>query len=310
MGIVTGQKITTYYERFKSVNVTYTKELIQVTGLMTQQVYFKCGTDFWPCVVYSSSFEEAKIVVNTQSGLPAKLQQANNAGSLRFCFKNSETDAAVTFFVAGRVLGSSPYGASKDISLMSLQFTQRPPDDLIEILGRILDANVNSSKRRSERILLNVDSIRKLKLLTKETAVFIQGVPRRCMLRDIAFAGAKLIMMGVPKFLMNRQVSLRMDFDDPRESFLLNGTFTRAEDVEGRKELIALVAEFDEAVLPMGYKLRLSDYFSQVRMEKPDRPLPAASTPVQKTPEPEPVREAPAEETPAQVQEQPGEGTE
>jgi hypothetical protein len=265
MALVTSQKIATYYERYKAIDVTFTKEIIQVTGLVTQQVYLKCVSDFWPCVIYSTSFGGAKVVVNIQTGLVSKLQPANNMVSLRFCFKNAETGNTVTFFVSSRVAGYSPYGGSNDIALFTLLFTQRPPDDLIEIMGRVLDANVNSAKRREERIILNPESIRKMGLLTKETAVFIQGVPRRCILWDISLSGAKLIMMGVAKFLVNREAALRVDFEDPRESFLLKGHFIRTEAVEGRKELIALAVQFTESTIPMGYKIRLNDYIGSSR---------------------------------------------
>jgi hypothetical protein len=300
MAIITSQKITNYYERYRAINVTFTKEIIQATGLITQQVFLKCIGDFWPCVIYSSSFQDAKVVVNIQSGLLNKLREANNSASLRFSFKNADTGTPVAFFVTVRSAGYAPYGGSKDAAIFTLQFTQRPPDDLIEIMGRLLDANVNSAKRRDERILLSHDVIRKLGILSKETAVFIQGVPRRCILRDISFSGAKLIMMGIAKFLLNRGSALRMDFEDPRESFLLKGTFIRVENVEGRKELIALAMQFDEAAVPMGYKMRINDFLSTVRLDlRPERETAAAAEKSRvKAPEPaaQPAAEKPREE--------------
>ncbi|MDR2258240.1 MAG: PilZ domain-containing protein [Treponema sp.] len=278
MGVLTSQKITVYYERFKGIEVTFTKEIIQVTGLLTQQVHLKCVSDFWPCVIYSSSFEGAKIVANVKSGLVGKLQQANNYVSLRYCFKIADSGNPVTFFVAARVMGFTPYGGSQDVAMFTLQFTQRPPDDLIEIMGRLLDANVNSAKRREERILITVDSQRKLNILSKESAVFIQGVPRRCILRDLSFSGAKLIMVGIAKFLVDKEAGLRIDFDDPRESFLLKGKFIRSESVEGRKDLVALAILFDESRIPMGYKMRINDYISSVRADNRTGDVPAAET--------------------------------
>jgi hypothetical protein len=283
MGVITSQKITNFYERFKSIEVTFSKEIIQVTGLITQQVYLKCGSDSWPCVVYSTSFQGAKIAANTQSGLIQKLQTANSSASLRFCFKKPDKDQPITFFVSARVAGYSPYGGSKDIALFNLQFTQRTPDDLIEIMGKVLDANVASAKRRDERIILTPEIVRKLGLFSKETAVFIQSVPRRCILRDISFSGAKLIMMGVAKFLINREVSLRIDFDDPRESFLIKGVFIRSEPVEGRKELLALAIQFDSKLIPMGYKIRLNEYVSQTRAETKTGPAETADFPPEMT---------------------------
>ena len=267
MGIITSQKINEYYGRYKTIGVTFSKEIIQVSGLVTNQVFMKCVGDFWPCVIHSSSFEGAKVVVSTKSGILQKLEKANNVISLRFCFKVSEKGNTVAFFVNTKCIAQSPYGGTQDVALFSLQFTQRPPDDLIAIIGRILDANVNSTKRREERITITPDSMRKLSIASKESSVLIQGVPRHCILRDISFSGAKIIMMGIAKFLVEKDVILKMDFNDPKESFLIKGKFIRSEVVEGRKELTALVALFDEGSVPMGYKIRINEYVSQVRAD-------------------------------------------
>ena len=293
MGIMTSQKIATYYELFRSISVTYSKEMIQVTGLVPNQILLKCVGDFWPCVVVSSSFQGAKVVVNIKSGILQKLEKANNMVSLRFCFRMADKVNPVAFFVNTRSTGYAPYGKSEDMAIFSLQFTQRPPDDLIEIMGRILDANVNSTKRREERVPISPDSCRKMNLL-KESAAFIQGVPRHCILRDISFSGAKIIMMGVAKFLVNKDAIIKIDFDDPKESFLMKGTFIRTETVEGRKELVCLVILFDESIVPMGYKIRINDYISHVRAdtrgaEKPAEPSPAPAPKAK----PEPPKAAP-----------------
>ena len=316
MGILTSQKIGEYYERFKAIDVTFSKELIQVTGLITNQIFLKCVADSWPCVIFSSSFQGAKVVVSLKSGILQKLERANNMVSLRFCFKSAEMGNTVTFFINTKTAGYAPYGNSQDVALFTLQFTQRPPDDLIEIMGRILDANVNSAKRREERILMNPETYRKLNIASKESAVFIQGVPRHCILRDISFSGAKLIMMGIAKFLEGKDAALRMDFEDPRQSFLLRGQFIRSEAVEGRKDLVALVILFDESNVPMGYKLRINDYLSQVRADSrtggdsaEKKPSPIPAKPEQKPPapapqaaaakEPPPGKKAPEPEKPA-----------
>ena len=267
MGLLTSQKISVYYDRFKDISVTFTKEIIQVTGLLTQQVHIKCGNDFWPCVVYSASFEGAKIVANVKTGLLTKLQATNNFINLRFCFRPPGENNAVTFFVAARILASSPYNNSQDVNMFTLQFSNRPPDDFIEIMGRVLDANVNSAKRKDVRIPLTQDNMRKLNIMSTESAVFIQGVPRRCILRDVSFSGSKLIMMGVPNFLLNKEGAVRIDFNDPRESFTIKGIFVRAESVEGKKEMVALGLNFDEPSVPMGFKIRLNDMLSSTRAD-------------------------------------------
>jgi len=267
MGIVTSQKISGYYDRFKTISVTFTKEIIQVTGLLTQQIHLKCGNDFWPCVVYSASFESAKVVANIKTGLVGKLQSANNFVSLRFCFKPPGESNSVTFFVAARVLANAQYGASQDVNIFTLQFSNRPPDDFIEIMGRVLDANINSAKRKDIRIPLSPDNLRKLNILSTETSISIQGVPRRCILRDISFSGSKIIMMGVAKFLIDKEGVLRIDFNDPREAYIIKSMIVRAEAVEGKKEMVALGVNFDEGSIPMSFKMRLNDMITSARAD-------------------------------------------
>jgi hypothetical protein len=245
----------------------FTKEMLGATGLVTNQVFLKCGSDFWPCVIYSSSFQRAKIIANTKTGILKKIEQANNTVSLRYCFRTANSTNPVPFFVTTKLSGAVPYKESTETALITLQFVKRPPDDLIEIVGRVLDANINSKKRKEERVPINPDSIRRLGLETKECVIFIENVPRHCILRDISFTGAKVIMVGVEKFLINRNVELRMDFNDPKETVFLKGRFIRGELVEGRKELVALVLNVDESKVPMGYKIRINDYISQLRSD-------------------------------------------
>jgi hypothetical protein len=267
MGLVTSQRISILYDRFKDIDVTFTKEIIQVTGLLTQQIHLKCGNDFWPCVIFSASFEGAKVVANVKTGLLGKLEATNKFVNLRFCFKIAGESNPVTFFIAGRVLGNAPYGNSQDVNMFTIQFSNRPPDDFIEIIGRVLDANINSVKRKDVRIPLNADNMRKLNILSSESAVFIERVPRRCILRDISFSGSKIIMMGVAKFLLEKDAAIKIEFNDPKEAYLIKGKFIRAENVEGKKEMIALGLVFDEASVPMGYKMRLNDMLTSSRAD-------------------------------------------
>ena len=265
MAILNHLKISAFYDMFKAIDVAYSKEISQVTGLVQNQIFLKCVGDVWPCVIFSSSFEGAKVVVGLKSGILQKMDRANNMVSLRFCFKITEKGNPVTFFVNTKYMGHTPYGETPDVAMFNLRFTQRPPDDLIEIMGRILDANVNSVKRRDERVIISPETIRKLNLASKDGAVFIEGVPRNCILRDLAFPGARIIMMGVAKFLVGKKAALRVAFEDPRESFLIDGTLEKAEMVVGRKDLIVITMNFNENTVPMGYKLRMNDYISVIR---------------------------------------------
>src|SRR5512133_324509 len=266
MSITTGQQITKYYELYQSIDVTFTKEVIHASGILTQQVFLKCMGEQWPCVLYSTSFVGAKVIASVKPALFDKIRKANNLVSIRYSFKDSVKGDPITFFIAGKVSGFAPYNqGTGDLQFLTVQFTQRPPDPLIEVMGHLLEANVNSTKRREERVLMTPEACRKIGIVTKETVLFVQGVPRKCILRDLSFSGAKVIIVGIAKFLLDKPCIIRMEMDDPRETYDIKGKVVRSEDVEGRKDLTAIAINFEAASVPMFYKMHLSDYLSQIR---------------------------------------------
>lgn len=266
MSIPTSQQIAKWYDLYKAIDVTFTKEIMKSTGLDPRGVCLKCVGEQWPCVVYSSSFVGAKIIASAKQALSQRVSQANNLVSLRFSFKISDKPDPVSFFIGAKVLGYSNYSqGGADLQYVSLQYTQRPPDDFIDIVGRLLEANMNAARRRDERITLSPDAMRRMSLVSKDSFVYVQGVPRKCILRDLSFSGAKAIIVGLAKFLVGKECTIRIDMEEPRESLDIRGTIVRYEDVEGRKDLTAIAIHFDESAVPMTFKMHINDYLSQVR---------------------------------------------
>ncbi|MBN1241099.1 MAG: PilZ domain-containing protein [Spirochaetales bacterium] len=277
MSITTSQQIARYYETYKAIDVTFTKEVIKATGLQTPGVFLKCVGEQWPCVIYSTSFSGAKVLASARGSLADRIRKANNSVSLRFSFKFADKADPVSFFVSAKATGFAPYAQSGgDLQFIMLEYTQRPPDDLLETLGRLLEANVNSARRRDERILVTPDNASKLQLVSKETVVLVQGVPRKCIVRDVSFSGAKLILVGLAKFLVGRDCLLRLEFHEPRETIDIPGKFVRYEDVEGRKDLAAVGVVFDSTGVPMSYKLHVNECLSQQRKKEPGEAGPGA----------------------------------
>ncbi|MEW5814138.1 MAG: PilZ domain-containing protein [Spirochaetota bacterium] len=266
MSIITSQQIARYYELFKNVDVTFTKGVIEATGLITRQIYLKCLGEQWPCVIYSCSMSEAKIIAGLTADSFEKIRKANNMVSLRFSFQQAGKIDPLAFFLTAKAIGFNPYNKDNtDLTFITLNYTQRPPDDLIEILGTLLEANVNSKKRKEERILLTSDAIRKLGIKAKEAQILIQGIPRKGILRDISFSGAKIIIIGVARFLVDKEATLKIELEEKNKIIVLNGKILRFEPVEGRKDLAALVVLFDEKSIPMEYKMIINEYLTQIR---------------------------------------------
>ncbi|MCL2608398.1 MAG: pilus assembly protein PilZ [Treponema sp.] len=268
MGSLQTKKIGEYHEVFKDRELTFSRDIVGATGLLAEQVQLKCGSDFWPCLLYAASFRKAKVVVNVNSGIIEKVKKGNNLVSLRLSFRSQDGKGnSLTFFMAARAAGISPYRGSSEVVVLSLQFGQRPPDDFIAIIGRVLDASLNSARMQDRKLRITPEAVKRLGLVSAEAVLFVQKVPRRCLLRDLSFAGSRLVLMGVGKFLVDREASLRVDFEEPAESFLIPGKVVSTEEIPDKQGMACIELEFAPATVPLGYKIRLNEYVNTVRAD-------------------------------------------
>lgn len=266
MAMATSQQIARYYDLFRDNEVTFTKEISHTLKLDPRQIYVKCNGSQWPCILNSASFQMARIIVGTKGGAYTQLARKDGVvnAQIRFCFTQSDNQP-LAFFVSARVQTIQPYMNSQDLVVVTLAFTQRPPDDLIETLGSLLEANANSIKRREERIILNEDTKRKLGVMKEETLLTVQNIPRHCILRDLAFFGAKVILLGLSQFLKDKEAILYIDFEEPRETLAIKGKIISTFEVQGRKDICAASVAFDEKSVPLSYKMHINDYLTTQR---------------------------------------------
>lgn len=269
MAIVTSQQIHQYYEKYGKIDVTFTKEINDSLGLVRNQIYLKYKGGQRPCIIYSSSLLGAKVVVALTDELIKTLRE-DNLVSLRFCFKKGDKDDVFSFFVQSRIAGLTQYDKERHLHFAQLKFTQRPPDDLIEILGSLLEANINAARRAEDRITINEESLRRMGLASKSAIIIVQGIPRNGILRDISFGGAKVILMGNPKFLIDKPANLRLALNNGK-AILVKGKILRFEPVEGRKDLAAVAVQYNEGGVPFEYKMIINDYLKYAGRLSPKR---------------------------------------
>lgn len=269
MAMATSQQISRYYDVYRDKEVTFTKDVSKTLNLDPRQIYVKCGGSQWPCILNSTSFQMARIIIGTKGGAYGQLSANGNKDAvvncnIRFCFTQSDNQP-LAFFVASRVTSIQPYMNSQDLAVVTLTFTQRPPDDLIEILGNLLEASENSVLRRDERIVLNEENKRKLGLMKEETLINVQNIPRHCILRDLSFCGAKVILLGLSQFLSGKECLLYIDFEEPRETLVIKGKIAVTVPVQGRKDICAASIVFDEKIVPLSYKIHINSFLTTIR---------------------------------------------
>lgn len=269
MGIATSQQLTNYYNLYRDSEVTFTKDIIRTLKLDPRAIQIKYTSEsdvkFSPCILNSTSFQMAKIIISTKDEAFTVLAGKEPPQvQLKFAFMNNDGQM-MSFFITSKVSLIKPYTNSSDLAIVTLQFTQRPPDDFIEIIGKMLEANTNAIRRREERIIINEDSKRKLGLTKEECIVVVQSVPRNCIVRDLSFSGAKVVLIGLPNFMVNKDAELKLNFDEPSETIAIKGVIKSAESVEGRKEICSASINFDENQVPLSYKIHVNNYLTSVR---------------------------------------------
>lgn len=272
MAITTSKQLNRYYELFKQVDISFTKNLIKALGLMPKHIYLKCRGNNIPCIIYSASMVGAKVIANLSKSHFEIFKNANNMASLRFAFKLADKSEPISFFVPAKISGFNPYNKEKpDTYFASLAYTQKPPDNLIEIFGEMLEANVNAKRRKEERIIITPDVIREMFLDVKETQILIDSVPRKCILRDLSFSGAKILIVGIAKFMINKPAIIKLSFRNQEDVFNIAGKTLRFEAVEGRKDIAAVAMQFEESKVPLGYKIIISNFFKSRRAKSSNK---------------------------------------
>lgn len=271
MALITSQQITRYYEEYKDTEISFTKDIMHTLALDPRQVYVKCNGGQWPCIINSTSFSKAKIIVGTKGGAFQQLAQKDCPGvNLRYCFYQNDGQM-MSFLISGKVGPISSYMNSKDLAVIEILYSQKPPDDFIEKIGHLIDANTNAIKRKEDRIIITPDSCRKLGIPKEECIISIQNVPRHCILRDLSFGGAKVLLLGLPQFLMNKEVLLSLEFDEPHEVINLKGHIVSAGEVEGRKDIFAANIQFTEDSVTLSYKIHINNYLTSARKNELDK---------------------------------------
>ena len=239
--------------------------MISAVGLVPKGVYLKVLDRQIPCMVFSSSMAAARVIAGIPAPVKNVLLQASNRLALRWCFKLPDKVEPITFFVTCRPTGFTHYAMQgPDVHFVTLEFTQRPPDDLIQILGSLLEAQFNSQKRRDERIIVSPDTMKKLGMESREAALVLEGRSQKCVLRDLSFSGAKVVVSGKAAAYLNRSVSLRLAIGDQSPEITLPGSVRRVDEVGGRKDILTVSLEYSSEP-PMSYKLLINSYVSTMR---------------------------------------------
>jgi len=257
--MITAQQLSRYYKEYGEQEVTFTREVSQILRLLPKQVFLKRQADSLPCLIYSSSLREAKVIISLGAESLRILQEPGGSLGLRFCFARAGSAAPLAFSVACRLTALTAYNReTPDLYFLSLEYTHRPPDDLIEMVGELLEANGNAQKRAEERIEVTPASMKHLGLESREAALVVGAEEGRCILRDLSFSGAKVLVHGEAEDFREKPVLLRPAFEDQQTPVTLAGRVLRWEAMANREDIGAIAILFKPESVPIQYKLAIN----------------------------------------------------
>jgi hypothetical protein len=256
------KRLAVLYDGFADTEVAFNANVILSSGLVTGDVHLKFGDASLPCVLYACSMKGARVIAEVGSTFGGALAHHGGLATLRLGFRNADVPGVLGLFLPSRVDSVSEYNPQKpQYKFVSLSFVQRAPDVLIEILGSLQEIAATEARRRDERIVINEETMKKVGLQSKESCVAIDGDARRCLLRDISFSGAKVLVSTQGQLPGNSRVTLKLSRCDAPDSTVIDGSVVRVEEVNGRDDIVALSIRY-AGEPPISYRQRISGYFS------------------------------------------------
>lgn len=257
----TSQHLGQLYELHSDTEVTFNAQVILESGLVTPDVRLTMGSRHLDCVLYACSMKGARIVLEVGPAEADDLIRSASAVALRLTFRQSGDPHPLSFFVTARIESLSEYNPVKPhVRIAFLEFTQRPPDALVAVLGSLLEIKSNAVRRRDQRIAITPEVMRLIGLDSRESCLAIDGTSRRCLLRDLSFGGAKVLLctIGLPQ--SPQKVLLKLQRCDVPDDTLLDGNIVRVEDVLGHDDLVALSIKYTDP--PLSYKQKINNLFT------------------------------------------------
>jgi hypothetical protein len=258
---MTSENLLRLYQRFCEIEVTFNSQVIMESGLSTSDVHLSIGSHHLPCVLYACSMKGARVIAEIGQNLVDPLAHRNPGIGLSLGFKQKDEVAAVILRMSCRVETVSDYGArEQQVRFISLEFSQKPSDLLIGVLGSLLEIKSNELRRRDQRIILNPENMKKIGLESRESCLAIEGASRRCLVRDLSFGGAKVLLSSVKFPRGSGKVLFKLQKCEVQDDAVLSGSIVRVEDVEGRRDLVALSIQYSTEP-PISYKQKINNAF-------------------------------------------------
>lgn len=250
------------YKEYLDTELSYSKEVSSGLGMVPTDSTLKIQGELYPCVVHSSSFRIAKVLVRVPAAQWKAVELGSKLTTLTLTFLQAKTGKKELFQFNGTVQILQKYGANDtEVSVfMAVTFGHRPPEGFLEAQGGYLNLRKEASQRQEDRIPVTNETRELLGLASLNTTVTVDHIERKCLIRDLSYNGARVILSGVAPFLLEKPFSLTMPLVD-QAGLHIPGTIVRAEAVDGHRGLAVIALGYHPERVPVEYLRALQKGF-------------------------------------------------
>jgi len=249
------------YQEFQNQIVTFNQKVILEMGILTDQISFKCGGKKFPCIIYSSSMNDARIMVYLSKEDFTLIADNKKRIALYYALLPSGSNRAIHFFVNSRIENVAKYeGGKENLFILQIRYQNRPSSDLIFALGNHLKEQASQQKRMEKRIELRSEDDELLGLDSMQSVLYIQGKRLHCVLTEISIFSAKVLIQGnLSSLKAEDKVMLIMKARGLDGLGEMLGSIERIDSIKPQEELYSLIINFDQENIPPTYKLWVAE---------------------------------------------------
>jgi len=267
------------YQEYLDTELTYSKDVAAGLGLLPAESSLKWQGELYPCVVHSSTFRSAKVLVRLTGTQWKAIEFGSRITTLTMTFLQPKTGKKELFQFNGTLQILQQHGAGEgELSiLLGVAYSHRPSEGFLQAHGAYLNLKKEANQRREDRIPLNAEAKELLGLSSLNTTVVVDHIERKCLLRELSYNGARVILTGVAPFLLEKPFTLEVPLTG-RVALDIPGKILRAEAVEGHKGLAVIALGYHTDRVPVDYLRALQKGFKlglgakRPTLEGPSRP--------------------------------------
>lgn len=263
------KSIDDIYNSHKEHDLAFSHSVVTSLGIIPDKIQLKCGDIKIPCAIYSSSMVGARVIAKLNDDFFRNLNRSQSSVALRLIYHDGESDSEVPFFINSRISLFNKFSSDKpNIYYLTLDYLNKPPDDLICLLGNYILKQIYLQKRAVKRFVLSSSVIKESSIM--EQFLFKSGKGKKCILTEVSLFSAKVLISGQQdEYQINDHVLLLMKSIGVDGLGEMVGNITRLELINEEDGLYSVVISFNQDLIPPVYKMWLAECIDVV---KPDRP--------------------------------------